>query len=388
MANFGLNFNTTNILGLMQMAGGSSNYGTISNVASIFSLLGSCGSTSSNITRSMGGSLLAGIVLNYAPQILGKFIGGITSAVQASRTETPLQDTKEDPVPSNSDTVADILSKRGVTASTATIQKIAEKYPDMKAIQVGNLSVEDRIVNLARGLESQKQFGLISESASNEEMIAIKETLLECGINSEEDINNLVKTGAITQETADIYIQALNFEPTETPEPIILDAVNKALQAGDQKQFNNAYLQYAREQIETYDTNNDGVVQFEEFEKVEKENAGELYDELSTKAIFNTINQNGNDEIDAAEMASLIWATSKINDTETSKSAGDITASEVKTIMDAFTTIGLQANLETLNKNATDEEKELYKEEIIKGLPNASLLKKALKNGYTGFSAE
>ena len=408
MTNIGLNLNTNNMLGLMQMFGGNGLGTSMLGLNSIFSCIRN--NKIPNATGSLVGTLATGVVLNYAPQILGKFIGGISSAIQTSRAQKAEaeaadaaaaaeakakaeQVTKEEQVTLNKsdirNEVMDILNTHKIVASEETIKQITDKYPTMQSIQVGNLSVEDRVVNLAKGLESQRQFELISTTVvTNEEMLELQEDLIKSGINSEETINNMLKTGAITQEEANKYIEALNFKAAETPEPIVLDAVNEAVTAGSQEQFNNAYLQYAREQIETYDTNNDGVILFDEFEKVEKEKAGELYDELSTKAIFDTINQNGNDEIDAAEMASLIWATSKINDTETSKSAGDITASEVKTIMDAFTTIGLQANLETLNKNATDEEMELYKEEIIKGLPNASLLKEALKNGYIGFSAE
>ena len=376
MTKLGLNLNTTNMLGLMQMFGGSANCRAVSNYTSIFGLLGNCGSMSSNLVRSMGGSLLAGLVLNYAPQILGNFIGGVTSAVQASRArkaETAAQAeadaaaeaeakakaeaeakakaeaeqvAKEEQVTLNKNDirnkVIDILNSHKIEVSEETIEEITNKYSTMQAIQVGNLSVEDRVVNLARGLESQRQFELISTTiTTNEYMLGLQEDLIESGINSEEIVNNMLKAGTITPEKADKYIQALNYKPAETPEPIVLDAVNEALEAGSQEQFNNAYLQYAREQIETYDTNNDGVVQFEEFEKEEKENAGELYDELSTKAIFNTIDQNGDDKIDTTEMASLIWATSKINDTETSKSAGDITASEIETIVDNFAAIGL-----------------------------------------------
>ena len=383
MTKLGLNLNTTNMLGLMQMFGGSS-YGTnATGIGSIFNLL-SIGCSNTTSTGTMVGSLLSQMVLNYAPQILGNFIGGVTSAVQASRAqkaETANQaeadaaaeakakaeaEAKAEQVTLNKNDirnkVINILNSHKIVASDETIEEITNKYSTMQAIQVGNLSVEDRVVNLARGLESQRQFELISTTiTTNEYMLGLQEDLIESGINSEEIVNNMLKAGVITQEEADSYIQALNFKPTETPEPIVLDAVNEALEAGSQEQFNNAYLQYAREQIETYDTNNDGVVQFEEFEKEEKENAGELYDELSTKAIFNTIDQNGDDKIDTTEMASLIWATSKINDTETSKSAGDITASEIETLIDNFTAIGL-------------------------GIKPTKFIE-TLKNGYEGFSA-
>lgn len=394
MTKIGLNFNTTNMLGLMQMFGGSS-YGTnATGIGSIFNLL-SIGCSNTTSTGTMVGSLLSQMVLNYAPQILGNFIGGVTSAVQASKAqkaETAAQAeaeakakadaeakikaeseakaeqvTKEEQATLNKNDirnkVIDILNSHKIVASDETIEEITNKYPTMQAIQVGNLSVEDRVVNLARGLESQRQFELISTTiTTNEYMLGLQEDLIKSGINSEEIVNNMLKAGTITQEEADSYIQALNFKPAETPEPIVLDAVNEALEAGSQEQFNNAYLQYAREQIETYDTNDDGFVQFDEFEKVEKEKAGELYDELSTKAIFDTINQNGDDKIDATEMASLIWATSKINDTETSKSAGDITANEIETLIDNFAAISL-------------------------GIKPTKFIE-TLKNGYEGFSAQ
>lgn len=372
MVNIGSNFNTTNMLGLLQMLSGNG-YGMSSmGFGSIFNSIGCTNTTygsRQNSTGSIIGAVVAGIALNYAPRILGGFIGGISSAVQTSRAQKAEaeaadaaavagakakaeaeakaeQVTKEEQVTLNKsdirNEVMDILNTHKIVASEETIKQITDKYPTMQSIQVGNLSVEDRVVNLAKGLESQRQFELISTTVvTNEEMLGLQEDLIKSNITSEEIVNNMLKAEVITQEKANKYIEALNFKAAETPEPIVLDAVNEAVTAGSQEQFNNAYLQYAREQIETYDTDNDGVVLFDEFEKVEKEKAGELYDELNTKVIFDTINQNGDDKIDTTEMASLIWATSKINDTETSKSAGDITANEIETLIDNFTAIGL-----------------------------------------------
>ena len=74
MVNIGSNFNTTNMLGLLQMFSGNS-YGMNSmGFGSIFNSIG-CTSTTygstKNGTGSMIGALVAGLALNYAPRILG-----------------------------------------------------------------------------------------------------------------------------------------------------------------------------------------------------------------------------------------------------------------------------------------------------------------------------
>ena len=169
--------------------------------------------------------------------------------------------------------------------------------------------------------------------------------------------------------------------------PIKLDEVQKALDTQSQDDFNNAYLQYAKEKIETYDTDNDGKISLNEYIEEEKRNSGELFDKKATEAIFNTLDRNNNNSIEQDEMAALIWATSKFNDTETSKTAFDITASEIDNVNTALATIGLQANLEELNKTASNEEMALIQKSILDGIPVKVLLEQLLENGYSSFSS-
>lgn len=233
------------------------------------------------------------------------------------------------------ETVTKILNDAKIQVDNEILEAIVLKYPTMKAIPSVNLTIEQRVINYAKGLKASKNLEALS-----------------LGSNSE---------------------------------TIKLEEVQKALDARSTEDFNNAYLQYGREKIEVYDTNDDGKIELSEYIEEEKRNSGELFDEKATTAIFNTLDINNNGLIEQDEMAALTWATSKFNDTETSKSAFDITAKEMENLNTALATIGLKANLEEIKKTATDEEMELLLQSIREGTPAKVLLEQLLSSGYKGF---
>lgn len=313
-----------------------------------------------NNTQNVQTAQTAYMILGGASMMLNLIFGGFAftnsvSSYSNTTTSTSLsekysngsssventEEVKETPEQSSTEIekeVKDILAKNNITVSDSNLQAIIKKYPTMKTIQTGGLSVEQRVINYAKGLEGSQRFENIA-------------------------------TGAVNN--------------TSNLETIQLDSVKQAMDKGSQTDFNNAYLQYAQEQIEVYDTDNDGQISYEEFSAEEKANAGDLYNENGTKAVFNTIDQNNDNSIDKTEMASMIWAISKINDGNDKKSANDITPDEIETVTNALSTIGLEADLD----NIPEEELEGIAEMIRAGIPDKQLLIAALKNGYEGFKA-
>ena len=282
---------------------------------------------------------------NQIVNIVNNKLGLQTKEEETEVVEENPEITEEEVVEEESptDAVKRILNERGIEADDKTIEAVARKYPTMQAIPQEGLTIEDRVANYVKGLKGQ-------EIAQN------------MALNSLEENSN------------------------EVP-PIQLTAVKDALNNNSQEDFNNAYIEYAQAQIETYDINNNGKIELEEYLNAEKASSGENYIETSAKAVFSFLDQNNNDTIDVEEMAALIWTTSKINDTENSKTSFDITQDEVSKINDAFTTIGLNAYLKEANEFASDEQMEELKNTILEGIPNQELVKATLKNGYKGFKA-
>lgn len=287
----------------------------------------------------------AGLVNMGINALFGNIIPGVVALFSGRNkaTNTVPVETKQDPQKIQNE-VETILKKHNVEYDADILQKVAEKYPNMKEIQTGGLSVEQRVINYAKGLAASQRYENISVGLNN--------------------------------NTADL-------------ETILLGAVDTAMKAGSQTDFNNAFLQYAQEQIEIYDTNNDGTISYEEFSAEEKAKANavdeNLYNENATKAVFNTINQNkeDNQNIDKSEMAALIWATAKINDTINGpKTANNITPDEIKTITNALATIGLEADFDNYTP--------LEQLELIDALHDGTLDKEnllaRLNEAYKGFN--
>ncbi len=354
------------------------------------------------IAIQVGSLILAGLLGNLNSLISNLFNSNITASTSNSNTEIIVeepenlnieegQNTKaaenikdnssNDRANDNEKTVKDILNKNGITVSENTLQRIINKYPTMVAIPLSNLTVEERVINLAKGLEGQKEFELISTTSLDDEMKEFKNELFTSGIN-ENTIPTLLKSGEITEEEAEFYLQVLSYREGETVEPIILQEVQDAKSENNLDKFKSAYLQYGREQCEVYDSNNDGKIDFNEFKTVESDNAEELYNELATKAVFDTLDINNDNFIDSQEMASLVWSASVINDTNDNKTQGDITVDEAGTVTDGLNAIALEALFNNLSETGQLEEALRLEDELFAGAPKKALLNNLLQEGY------
>ena len=201
--------------------------------------------------------------------------------------------------------VKDILSRNNLTVSENTLKAIVEKYPTMKAIQTGGLSVEQRVINYAKGLEYDK--------------------VMDSFVNAKLDRTSSNEIYTIEQGTGN-------------------DEVTKV---------KNGFLQSAQEQIELYDNKvADGKINFTEFFNKELADAQISADELSeekyneamatSNALFKALDVNDDSYLDKEEMASLSWVQSTINlsntNVNTNNSYNDITFEEWDKVNELFNT--------------------------------------------------
>ena len=151
------------------------------------------------------------------------------------------------------------------------------------------------------------------------------------------------------------------------------ESFNQAMQ----KQ-NDAFHAAAEQRIELYDSDGDGKVSIRELieqsiKDEEKRLGRALTAEEKTIVQQEAVNrvalldQNQDNDIDQNEMAAFVWATAKVNDTETSKSANDITYNEWVTTEETMSLLGLP-------------EGELTQDDINK----IGKFQQTLKNGYEG----
>lgn len=83
--------------------------------------------------------------------------------------------------------------------------------------------------------------------------------------------------------------------------------------------------------VELYDTNGDEAVDFNEFKALEEHDSGQTLtqEEIdATKVVFDRIDKNGNGKIDATEMASHLYAVSRITDEGREGNSAEITFKE------------------------------------------------------------
>ena len=280
---------------------------------------------------------------NQIKNIVNAKLGIGSGDVNTKGTESPVDENPTPETETDEQAVTRILSEAGIEVDANTLAQVVQKYPTMQAIETAGLTLEERVVNYAKGLKGQ-------------------------------------------QATQNMALNSLD-EKAEKLAPIQLTEVQEALNAGSQEDFNNAYIQYGQAQIETYDTNNNGKVELNEYLSVEQSSSGENYIESSAKAVFEFLDQNNNNTLDVEEMAALAWATSKINDTDNNKSAFDITQDEVAKVNNALTTIGLHAYMQEAKATASNEEMELLKQAILDGTPDRAHLEVMLQKGYKAFKA-
>lgn len=133
------------------------------------------------------------------------------------------------------------------------------------------------------------------------------------------------------------------------------EAVTSAIQNQSQDEFNAAFHQAAKEYIELYDSaDGDGKIDVNEFIRMEAKEQGRKLTSDEIKMLQQEsvdrvaiLDQNNDGKLDEDEIASYLWAMSKINDGKEGKTADDITFDEWKTAQEAM---GILSGMQSLTK--------------------------------------
>ena len=129
-----------------------------------------------------------------------------------------------------------------------------------------------------------------------------------------------------------------------------------------QKEFVDAYMNFAEEQIEGYDDEKgDGKIDFNEFIAREEARVGSIYDDkmkAGARKVFDFLDKDGNDTIDKREMAAYLWAMSNINEANGNSSDNDIKYKEWLQTQLALSYIG--DNSDGIGKDAADKFKKNF----------------------------
>lgn len=285
-------------------------------------------------------------IKDIASKALGK-----TSETEATPTETTtITEENVDNTPEKQ--VEKILQNNNIDTSDINIDDVVNKYKTIvKYNEENNITtdesvLETRILNYAKGLKYEAAEAGFAALYAND-----------------------TETSDKKYEIAGVKEAIESYDGTE-------ESLNNAI-----KKQNEAFHQAGKEKIELYDLNGDGKISIEEFLTKsiadEEKRLGRALTAEEKNIVFNqmasrigVLDQNSDDLIDQNEMAAFVWATAKINDTETHKSANDITYNEWKTSEEIITLAGDINNLSQDEANKIDNFLQI------------------LENGYNGLKRE
>ena len=272
-------------------------------------------------------------ILEIAKKKMGITGGGNVSETVGEAVDTPPAEEK----PDTKDVVVKMLQEAGIELSEADIDDVAAKYDAISKYYTDNnlekdvrgLTVNDRILNYAKGVAAHKLESQFAEQYQN------------------------------NAESSDLKF--------------VNKDVEQAIADGDMDAFKKAFHQSAREYVELYDSaEGDGAIDVNELIKMEEKELGraltteekELVNTLALNRIA-ILDINENKKIDESEIAAYLWAMSKINDGNDKSTGADITYSEWVTAQESMGILGLE--------NPTQEEIDKY-----------AKFAEALNNGYEG----
>lgn len=215
----------------------------------------------------------------------------------------------------NLETIETILKNNNVEVTDEILEKVAEKYPTMKEIQTGGLSVEQRVINYANGLKYNK----------------VTDSFINAKLND--------------TTSSEVYNIKLG-EGNDTAEKV-----------------KSGFIQLAQEQIELYDNEKqDGKISFNEYLAKELADVNISAEDLTTNEFnavyasvntaFKALDANHDTFLDKEEMASFTWVQSTIDNSEKEKFANNITYQEW---------------------DSSDEILNLYKNIVLEKLPSDKL---------------
>lgn len=275
--------------------------------------------------------------------IAKKKMGITTEAAQPVENPEEANDNK-----TAKETVTAILSEAGLSADGLDIDDIVNKYNNLSQYYTTNniekdsrgLTVNDRLVNYVKALQTHKTEAQFAQAYEN------------------------------NTETSDLKIEINGVKEAIAS----FDGRTQASYDEAMKKQNDAFHQAAIEHIELHDTDNDGKINVQEIMaqsiKDEETRLGRSLTADEKETIKNSainrvalLDQNDDNVLDENEMAAFVWASAKVNDTDTHKSASDITYDEWVTTQETMTLFDFE---------------DLSQEEIDK----VAKFRQTLENGY------
>ena len=274
-------------------------------------------------------------ILQIAKQKMG-IAGGANGSQEVIDTAGDVSVEEEKPDVKN--VVVKMLQESGIELSETDIDDVAAKYEAISKYYTENnlekdarVTVNDRILNYAKGVAAHNLESQFAELYTND------------------------------AESSD-----LKFENSD---------VQKAIADNNMDAFKAAFHQSAKEYVELYDSaEGDGAIDVNELIAIEEKELGRALTkdekDLVTSLALNRIavlDINENNKIDESEVAAYLWAMSRINDSNGESTGADITYSEWVTAQESMGVLGLE--------DPTREEIDKY-----------AKFDRTLRNGYNGLA--
>ena len=150
----------------------------------------------------------------------------------------------------------------------------------------------------------------------------------------EESVDADIASGAVAQDNRNAEVEkrlAALLQNVDSKLPVIKDSdIAKQKVSGTDEQYMQSLVNRGEGYVDMYDTDNNGTISFEEFKALEeKDNGAALTPEDSAAAqeYFNRLDKNKDGSLDKNEMASHLYAASRLYD-GSGNSVEDITFKE------------------------------------------------------------
>ncbi len=200
--------------------------------------------------------------------------------------------------------VEDILGKEKFNNLSADMQKdVLNKCDAYKnVLKLEGTALNTRVENYVKALQAHQkelEMGKLSEKAFND---ALKEVAADPNNPTDTELEQAKTLAQKKKQEYDIKIQDDNIETQR--------------KTGTDEEYFGALRSRGESYLDMYDKNNDEVISFIEFKALEEKDSGEALtteEEDMTREFFNRIDKDNNG-IDANEMASHLYAVSRMND--------------------------------------------------------------------------
>ena len=230
----------------------------------------------------------------------------VTSSNREERKEAVEEAKEEKPVDTSElqKDVEIILGKDEFNKLSADMQKdILNKYDAYKSVlKLEGTALSDRVKTYVKALQAHKielEMGAYNEKLFNE---ALKEVAADPKAPTDEELEQAKALVLQKMQECDIKIQDDNIETQR--------------KTGTDEEYFGALQSRGVGYVDMYDKNNDEVISFEEFKVLEEKDSGKALtpEEVEmTREFFNKIDKDNNG-IDANEMASHLYAMSRMHD--------------------------------------------------------------------------